>query len=113
MGTSDFSIPLYNSILLMVGSEDEIDMKRTEMDIYNYLYNKIYLVCQMQIIIAGRTKERLKFSAIDVDIFYHLTNHHGAWSSAYEIMYKWTVDLMEYQEHILGTVYLRFKTYIC
>lgn len=32
METSDLSIPLCNSMLLMVGSEDEINMKRTEMD---------------------------------------------------------------------------------
>lgn len=33
METSDLSIPLCNSMLLMVGSEDVVNMKRTEMGI--------------------------------------------------------------------------------
>lgn len=78
MGTSDLSIPLYNSMLLMVGSGDEIDMKRTEMDVYDYLYNEISCV-PMHRITAGSTKEGLRLSASDVDVFYYLTNHHGVW----------------------------------
>lgn len=36
------SIPLYNSVLQMVGSEDEIGMTRTETDIYDHIYNQMY-----------------------------------------------------------------------
>lgn len=109
MGTSDLSIPLYNSMLLMVGSGDEIDMKRTEMDVYDYLYNEISRV-PMHRITAGSTKEELRLSASDVDIFYYLTNHHGVWDSTDAKMYDSTTEtvvLMEYQEYIPGTVSLR------
>lgn len=56
METSDLSIPLCNSMLLMVGSEDVINMKRTEMGIYDYLYNEMSYV-PMHRITAGSTKE--------------------------------------------------------
>lgn len=59
METSDLSISLCNSMLLMVGSEDEINMKRTEMDIYDYLYNEMLYV-PMHRITTGSTKEGLR-----------------------------------------------------
>lgn len=109
MGTDDLSIPLYNSMLLMVGPEDEIDMKRTEMDIYDYLYNEMSPV-PMHRITAGSTKEGLRLSTSDVDVFHYLTNHHGVWESVDAQIYNPTTEtvvLIEYQEHIPGTVYLR------
>lgn len=42
-----------------VGSEDEINMKRTEMDIYDYLYNEMLYV-PMHRITTGSTKEGLR-----------------------------------------------------
>lgn len=54
------SIPLYNSVLQMVGSEDEIGMKRTETDIYDHIYNQMCNVL-MKRITAGSTKEGLRF----------------------------------------------------
>lgn len=47
----------------------------------------------------------------DVDSFYYLTNHHSVWDLAeaqiYDPATDQTVILIEYQEHIPGTVYLR------
>lgn len=83
-------------MLLMVGSEDEIDIKRTEMDIYDYLYNEISSV-PIHRIIDGNTKEGLKFSSSDVDIFYFLTNHHGVWlmqkctTQLWRLMFSWNI----------------------
>lgn len=103
------SIPLYNSVLQMVGSEDEIGMKRTETDIYDHIYNQMSNVL-MKRITAVSTKEGLRMTSSDVDCFYYLTNHHCVWDLAEAQRYDpdtETVILMEYQEHIPATVYLR------
>lgn len=78
--TSDLSIPLCNSMLLMVGSEDEINIIRTEMGIYDYLYNEMSYL-PMHRITTRSIKEGLRLSAPDVDTFYYLSNHHGVWDS--------------------------------
>lgn len=81
------SIPLYNSVLQMVGSEDEIGMKRTETDIYDHIYNQM---CNVLIkrITAGSTKEGLRMTSSDVDSFYYLTNHHCVWDLAEAQRYR-------------------------
>lgn len=74
-----------------VGSEDEINMKRTEMDIYDYLYNEMLYV-PMHRITTGSTKEGLRLSAPDVDTFCYLSNHHGVWDSIGAKMYDSTIE---------------------
>lgn len=95
METSDLSISLCNSMLLMVGSEDEINMKRTEMGIYDYLYNEMLYVPRHRITTRS-IKEVLRLSAPDVDPFYYPSNHHGVWDFIGANMYDSTI-----------TVYLR------
>lgn len=88
--TSDLSIPLCNSMLLMVGSEDEINIIRTEMGIYGYLYNEMSYL-PMHRITTRSIKEGLRLSAPDVDTFYYLSNHHGVWDSIGAKMFDSTI----------------------
>lgn len=99
METSDLSIPLCNSMLLKVGSEDEINMKRTEMGIYDYLYNEMSYVPRHRITTRS-IKEGLRLSAPDVDPFYYPSNHHGVWDFIGANMYDSTIERVV-------TVYLR------
>lgn len=86
-------------MLLMVSSEDEINIIRTEMGIYDYLYNEMSYL-PMHRITTRSIKEGLRLSAPDVDTFYYLSNHHGVWDSIGVNMYDSTIERVV-------TVYLR------
>lgn len=36
---NNFSLSLYNAMMLLMGTEEHINMRRTEIDIYDKLYN--------------------------------------------------------------------------
>lgn len=104
-----FSVLLYNRMLEIVGCEEEIAMRRTEIDICDYLYNQMSCVA-IHRRSAGSHREGLRMTGSDVDIMYYPTNHHVICDLADTHYYNPTTEtiiLMKYQETIPGTVFLR------
>lgn len=85
-------------MLLMVGLEDEINMKWIEMDIYDYLYNEMLYVLMYRIII-GSIKEGLRLLVLDVDIFCYLLNYYGVWDFIGVKMYDLIIERVFFMEN--------------
>lgn len=105
------SIQLYYCMLLIAGYEEKIKMNRTEIDVYDQLFNQIhYAPRYMHRTTAGSRKEGLHIPSSDIDFFFYLTDHHVVWDFTHSEGYDPAIEtlfFMENQEHIPGTVYLR------
>lgn len=110
MGTicNSFSISLYNAMMLLMGKEKHINMRRTEIDIYDQLYNE---ACggHKRRINTGSRKEGFRRYFSDLDCFCYPTRHRVVWSltdlHSYDPVTQ-SVILVEHQPSIPGTVYL-------
>lgn len=105
------SIQLYYCMLLIAGYEEQIKMNRTEIDVYDNLFNQIhYAPRYMHRETAGSRKEGLKTQSSDLDLFFYLTDHHVVWDLTHSEGYDPATDtliFMESPEHLPGTAYLR------
>lgn len=105
------SIQLYHCMLLIAGYEEQIKMNRTEIDVYDNLFNQIhYAPRYMHRETAGSRKEGLKTQSSDLDLFFYLTDHHVVWDLTHSEGYDPATDtliFMESPEHLPGTAYLR------
>lgn len=105
------SIQLYYCMLLIAGYEEQIKMNRTEIDVYDNLFNQIhYAPRYMHRETAGSRKEGLKTQSSDLDLFFYLTDHHVVWDLTHSEGYDPATDtliFMESPEHLPGTSYLR------
>lgn len=109
METCRLSALLYDMMLMLAGSEENVTMKRTEMDVCDYLHNQMNSF-SLQKRTVGSCKEGLRLYSSDMDTFYFWTDHHVILDLADALTYDHATEaviLMEYQEHIPGTVYLR------
>lgn len=106
-----FSISLFNAMMLLMGKEKHIYMRRTEIDVYDKLYNE---ACSKHIrrVNTGSRKEGFRIDFSDLDCFYFSTRHRVVWSltdmHSYDPVTE-SVILVEYHPSIPGTVYLRLK----
>lgn len=76
MGAINLPNHLNNSMLLFVGLKETIDMNRTQIDFYNYIFNQIYYILNcMHRLTAGSIKEGFEKSG-DIDLFYYLKDHN-------------------------------------
>lgn len=105
------SIQLYYCMLLIAGYEEQIKMNRTEIDVYDNLFNQIhYAPRYMHRETAGSRKEGLETQSSDLDLFFYLTDHHVVWDLTHSEGYDPATDtliFMESPEHLPGTAYLR------
>lgn len=105
------SIQLYYCMLLTAGYEEQIKMNRTEIDVYDNLFNQIhYAPRYMHRETAGSRKEGLKTQSSDLDLFFYLIDHHAVWDLTHSEGYDPATDtliFMESPEHLPGTAYLR------
>lgn len=109
METCPLSAPLYDMMLLLVGSEEAIAINRSELDVLDELYNQMTTV-PIHRRTAGSAKEGLRMKGSDMDTLYFMTDHHVVLDLTDALSYDLaieTVILMEYQEDLPGTVYLR------
>lgn len=106
-----FSISLFNAMMILMGKEKHINMRRTEIDVYDKLYNE---ACSKHIrrVNTGSRKEGFRINFSDLDCFYFSTRHRVVWSltdmHSYDPVTE-SVILVEYHPSIPGTVYLRLK----
>lgn len=105
------SIQLYYCMLLIAGYEQQIKMNRTEIDVYDNLFNQIhYAPRYMHRETAGSRKEGFDRQSSDKDLFFYLTDHHVVWDLTHSEGYDPATDtliFMESPEHLPGTAYLR------
>lgn len=105
------SIQLYYCMLLIAGYEEQIKKNRTEIDVYDNLFNQIYYATRyMHRETAGSRKEGLDTQSSDIDLFFYLTDHHVVWDLTHSEGYDPATDtliFMESPEHLPGTAYLR------
>lgn len=105
------SIQLYYCMLLIAGYEEQIKKNRTEIDVYDNLFNQIhYATRYMHRETAGSRKEGLDTQSSDIDLFFYLTDHHVVWDLTHSEGYDPATDtliFMESPEHLPGTAYLR------
>lgn len=109
METCHLSALLYDMMLKLAGSEEKVTMKRTEMDVCDYLHNQM-TPFSIQKRTVGSFKEGLRLQGSDMDAFYFWSDHRVILDLADAPSYDHATEaviLMEYQEHIPGTVYLR------
>lgn len=67
-------------MLLIVGLKETIDMNRTQIDFYNYIFNQNYYISNcMHRLTAGSIKKGFEKSS-DIDLFYYLKDHNVVWN---------------------------------
>lgn len=105
------SSQLYYCMLLIAGYEEKIKINRTEIDVYDNLFNQIHCAPRyMHRETAGSRKEGLHTQSSDIDLFFYLTDHHVVWDLTHSECYDPATDtliFMESQEHLPGTAYMR------
>lgn len=75
METCRLSALLYDMMLMLAGSEEQVTMKRTEMDVCDYLFNQM-TPFYIQKRTGGSYKEGLRLYSSDMDTFYFWSDHH-------------------------------------